>query len=78
MNILILGSGGRECTLAWKLSQSDKTDNLFIAPGNAGTLAYGENLAIDPNDFETVKKEVLKHQIKMVLKIYQRVHGKSF
>jgi phosphoribosylamine--glycine ligase len=67
MNILILGSGGRECTFAWKLAQSKKTKNLFIAPGNAGTLAYGKNLAIDPNDFEQVKKEVLQHHIQMVI-----------
>ncbi len=67
MNILILGSGGRECTLAWKLAQSNKTENLFIAPGNAGTSAYGKNLSLNPNDFETVKKEVLQHQIQMVI-----------
>ncbi|MCD6543674.1 MAG: phosphoribosylamine--glycine ligase [Flavobacteriaceae bacterium] len=67
MNILILGSGGRECTLAWKLAQSNKTKNLFIAPGNAGTSDYGENLNLNPNDFEAVKKEVLEHNIQMVI-----------
>jgi len=67
MNILILGSGGRECTFAWKLAQSNKTKNLFIAPGNAGTSAFGKNLAINPNDFEQVKKEVLQHHIQMVI-----------
>ena len=67
MNILILGSGGRECTLAWKLLQSNKTENLFIAPGNAGTADYGTNLPINPNDFEAVKKEVLRHNIHMVI-----------
>ncbi len=67
MNILILGSGGRECTIAWKLEQSNKTKNLFIAPGNAGTSAYGENLALNPNNFEAVKKEVLQHNIQMVI-----------
>ena len=51
MNVLIIGSGGRECTFAWKLAQSKKTKNLFIAPGNAGTLEYGTNLDIDTNNF---------------------------
>lgn len=67
MNILILGSGGRECALAWKLAQSPKTENLFIAPGNAGTLAYGKNLDLNPNNFEAVKNQVLQHQIQMVI-----------
>jgi len=67
MNILILGSGGRECTFAWKLAQSNKIENLFIAPGNAGTSAYGKNLAIDPNNFEQVKKVVIQHHIQMVI-----------
>ena len=67
MNILILGSGGRECTFAWKLAQSAKCGAIFIAPGNAGTLDYGTNLAINPNDFEQVKKAVLDHDIKMVI-----------
>lgn len=67
MNILILGSGGRECTFAWKLAQSAKCGALFIAPGNAGTLDYGTNLSINPNDFEQVKKAVLDHNIKMVI-----------
>ena len=67
MNILILGSGGRECTFAWKLAQSDKCGALFIAPGNAGTLDYGTNLEINPNDFEQVKVAVLDHDIKMVV-----------
>ncbi|MEN8186120.1 MAG: phosphoribosylamine--glycine ligase [Bacteroidota bacterium] len=67
MNILILGSGGRECTFAWKITQSDKVDKLFIAPGNAGTLEYGENIALNPNDFEAVKSAVIKNQIHMVV-----------
>ena len=67
MNILILGSGGRECTLAWKLAQSNKIKNLFIAPGNAGTSNYGKNLDLNPNDFVAVKKEVLGHNIQMVI-----------
>ena len=67
MNILILGSGGRECTLAWKIAQSSKTEKIFIAPGNAGTTNYGENISLNPNDFEAVKKEVLHHKINMVI-----------
>ena len=58
MNILILGSGGRECTLAWKLAQSSKIKKLYIAPGNAGTAKIGQNIAIDLNDFKAVKKEI--------------------
>lgn len=67
MNILILGSGGRECTFAWKLAQSAKCGALFIAPGNAGTLDYGTNLEINPNDFEQVKLAALDHDIHMVI-----------
>ena len=67
MNILILGSGGRECTFAWKLAQSNKIKNLYIAPGNAGTAKIGHNIAIDPNDFKAVKKEVLNNNIQMVI-----------
>lgn len=67
MNILILGSGGREHAIAWKLSQSSKVSQLFIAPGNAGTLAHGTNLEVDPSDFKAVKEAVLEHDIKMVV-----------
>jgi len=67
MNILILGSGGRECTLAWKLAQSDKIEKLFIAPGNAGTADIGQNLSLDPNDFPEVKVKVLQYDIQMVI-----------
>lgn len=67
MNILILGSGGRECTLAWKLSQSENCGKLFIAPGNAGTLDYGMNLQLSPNDFEAVKSAVQANDIHMVV-----------
>ncbi len=67
MNILILGSGGREHTLAWKLNQSNKLDKLFIAPGNAGTDQIGTNLSIDFNDFQSVKEAILKHTITMVV-----------
>lgn len=67
MNILILGSGGRECTLAWKLAQSSQCGDLFIAPGNAGTMNFGTNLELNPNDFQQIKKAVLKHEIQMVV-----------
>jgi phosphoribosylamine--glycine ligase len=67
MNILILGSGGRECAIAWKLAQSAKCQNLYIAPGNAGTLSYGVNLELNPNDFDQVKKSVLELAIDMVV-----------
>lgn len=67
MNILILGGGGREHTFAWKLHQSPLCENLYIAPGNAGTQQLGFNLAISPTDFESVKKVALKHSIDMVL-----------
>ena len=67
MNILILGSGGREHTLAWKLSQSPKLNQLFVAPGNAGTAEIAMNIAIGVNDFEAIKKLVLKENIDMVV-----------
>lgn len=67
MNILLIGSGGRECAFAWKLSQSDKCDNLFIAPGNAGTAAYGKNVNINPNDFDAVKAFALQEQIELLV-----------
>lgn len=67
MNVLIIGSGGRECTFAWKLAQSKKTKNLFIAPGNAGTSKYGTNLDIDTNNFGKIKEAVLAKKIDLVL-----------
>ncbi len=67
MNILILGSGGREHAFAWKISRSKILSNLFIAPGNAGTAEYGENLDISVNDFEAIKKACLTHIIEMVV-----------
>ena len=67
MNILILGSGGREHTLAWKIAQSSSCNKLFIAPGNAGTLEIGQNINIDVTDFEEIKKLVLKENIDMVV-----------
>jgi phosphoribosylamine---glycine ligase len=67
MNILILGSGGREHALTWKLSQSRKISRIFIGPGNAGTAAMGTNMPIDPENFEAVRKAVLENDIKMVI-----------
>ncbi|XZF14590.1 phosphoribosylamine--glycine ligase [Chitinophagaceae bacterium MMS25-I14] len=62
-NILLLGSGGRECTLAWKLKQSPLCKELYIAPGNAGTAAYGENLQLSIADFAAIKKTCLDLKI---------------
>ncbi len=67
MNILILGSGGREHAIAWKLKQSPKLTKLFIAPGNAGTAEIGTNIPIGVNDFESIKKSVLSESIDMLI-----------
>lgn len=67
MNILILGSGGREHALTWKLAQSKKVERICIAPGNAGTSMLGINLKIDPEDFEGIKKAVADNGIGMVI-----------
>ena len=67
MNTLILGAGGREHAMAWKIAQSDLLSNLFIAPGNAGTAQVGTNLAISPTDFEAVKAVVIEHEIQLVV-----------
>lgn len=67
MKILLLGSGGRECAIAWKLSQSPKCDKLFIAPGNAGTGAYGQNVAIKVTDFEAIGKFCQQEAVDMVV-----------
>lgn len=67
MNILLLGNGGREHAFAWKLAQSNKLNSLFIAPGNAGTSDYGENVPISPTDFPAIKKFVLENKINMVV-----------
>ncbi|MBW7914391.1 MAG: phosphoribosylamine--glycine ligase [Taibaiella sp.] len=66
-NILLLGSGGRECTLAWKLSQSKLCKELFIAPGNAGTAQYGSNLNIPVTDFEEIKRVCLQDKIDILV-----------
>jgi phosphoribosylamine---glycine ligase len=67
MNILILGSGGREHALAWKLAQSPKVSSIFIGPGNAGTALSGTNLDLDPMNFGQVREAVLKNRIDMVV-----------
>lgn len=67
MNVLLLGSGGREHAIAWKMAQSIELGALFIAPGNAGTSDYGENVPISPTDFLAVKKFVLKNNVNMVI-----------
>ncbi len=67
MKILLLGSGGREHALAWKMSQSEKLTQLFIAPGNAGTNQVGENINLNPNDFEAVKSFALANTIDMIV-----------
>lgn len=67
MKILLLGSGGREHALAWKISQSDKCEKLYIAPGNAGTAEVGENVNIKADDFEGIKMLVLRDRIQMVV-----------
>ena len=67
MNVLILGSGGREHAFALKLSQSNKIKQLFVAPGNAGTHKIAINISINPTDFQAVKNTVLKNNIQMVV-----------
>ena len=67
MNILILGGGGREHTFAWKISQSPLCEKLFIAPGNAGTVHHGTNLAISVTNFLALKQAVINQQIDLVL-----------
>jgi phosphoribosylamine--glycine ligase len=67
MNILILGSGGREHAFAWKIKQSTLCNQLFIAPGNAGTMQCGTNLNISATDFDAIKNAVIENNISMVL-----------
>ena len=67
MNVLILGSGGREHAFAWKIAQSKKLNNLYIAPGNAGTSNCGTNVNLSPTDFEAIKKFVWQNSIDLVL-----------
>ncbi len=67
MNILLLGSGGREHALAWKISQSKKTDKLFIAPGNEGTASVGQNVPLKELDFDGIAKFALENDVKMIV-----------
>ncbi len=67
MNILLLGSGGRESALAWKISQSTHTDNLYIAPGNGGTSQYGRNVDLWPLDFPAVEKFCADNAVNIVV-----------
>lgn len=67
INILLLGSGGRESALAWKMSQSPLLNKLYIAPGNGGTGAYGENIALSPLDFPAIEKWVGDNNIDMIV-----------
>ena len=67
MRVLLLGSGGREHALAWKIAQSSMLEELFIAPGNAGTKNHGKNVAMSPTDFEAIKTFVIQNQIDMVV-----------
>jgi phosphoribosylamine--glycine ligase len=66
-NILLLGSGGRECALAWKIRQSPMCGDFYIAPGNAGTSAYGINLPVSYNDFLGIKKACIDHKIDILI-----------
>lgn len=67
MNILLLGSGGREHALAWKIAQSTKVSKLFIAPGNPGTAAVGQNVDINANNFDALKRFALDNDVQMVV-----------
>lgn len=67
MKILLLGSGGREHALAWKIAQSPKVSQLFIAPGNAGTMQVGKNVAVKADDFDGIAQFVLDYEVDMVV-----------
>jgi len=67
MNILLLGSGGRESAFAWKITQSPLCNELFIAPGNAGTAAFGQNVDLNPTDFKGIRRFVLENDINLVV-----------
>ena len=73
MKILLLGSGGREHALAWKIAQSSKCEKLYIAPGNAGTGNCGENVAMKADDFEAIKTFVVEKGVNMVSSVPQRL-----
>jgi phosphoribosylamine---glycine ligase len=67
MNILVVGSGGREHAIGWKIRQSPKADDLFFAPGNAGTSSIGKNLEIDVDNFQQLKKAILEYHIDLLV-----------
>ncbi len=67
MKLLLLGSGGREHALAWKIAQSPKIEHLYIAPGNPGTAQVGENVPIKADDFDAIGRFVIDHQVDMVV-----------
>ena len=67
MKLLLLGSGGREHALAWKISKSSQLEKLYVAPGNAGTSEIAENIAIDINNFEAVGNFCIQNQINIVV-----------
>mgnify|MGYP001153547853 CR=1 FL=1 len=67
MNILVLGSGGREHAFSWKIAQSAKCDQLFIAPGNAGTALIGKNVPLNVNDFDAIAEFVKANSIQLVV-----------
>ena len=67
MVVLVLGSGGREHALAWKIAQSSLLSKLYIAPGNAGTLELGENVSIDPENFQLVAKFALENKVEIIV-----------
>nr|MBP6663572.1 phosphoribosylamine--glycine ligase [Paludibacter sp.] len=67
MNILLLGSGGREHAMAWKIAQSPKLSTLYVAPGNPGTASVTTNLPIAADDFQQIKKAVIEKNIEIVV-----------
>jgi phosphoribosylamine--glycine ligase len=67
MNILLIGSGGRENAFAWKIKQSEKCENLWIAPGNAGSSAFGQNVSIGVNDFEAIKEFCIDKKVDLLV-----------
>ena len=77
MKLLLLGSGGREHALAWKIAQSPKIEKLYIAPGNAGTQEVGENVAIKADDFEAIGHRTLESRSHLGRKqgVRQRIHA---
>ena len=67
MNILIIGAGGREHALAWKMAQSHQSGDIYIAPGNPGTAEFGTNVPIQVNDFETLKALAIEKNIELIV-----------